>query len=237
MDTLAQMRDAEGSVFQNWGNESFLVNKNYPKTRFSARISQLSATVIKELLADSEFSVNTENAMSADPQQEKFKAIREEFLAQWGALGTQWGINRTMAQIHALMMISAAPLSTDDVMEELAISRGNAHSNLKELVAWGLLRSVMVKGERREYFEGEKDVWKIFTIVARERKRREIDPALMVLRRCSEESEGIEGAEGEEFHRQMRELEEFVQFATKMADRVSSMKHGFAIQLATKLLG
>ena len=168
---------------------------------------------------------------------DKLTQAREEFVAQWGALGTQWGINRTMAQIHALLMTAPEPLSTDEVMEELQISRGNAHTNLKELVAWGLVRIVVRKGERREFFEGEKDVWTIFTIVARERKRREIDPALGVLRRCAEESKGIDTAEGRAFFEQMRQLEEFVEFASKMSDRISSMKHGFAVQMATKILG
>jgi DNA-binding transcriptional regulator GbsR (MarR family) len=134
-------------------------------------------------------------------------------------------------------MTSVEPMSTDEVMEALEISRGNAHANLKELVAWGLLRVVVRKGERREYFEAEKDVWRIFTVVARERKRREIDPALEVVRRCAEESRGIATPEGRAFHEQMRQLEEFVEFASRMADRVAMMKHGFAIQMAAKLLG
>lgn len=170
-------------------------------------------------------------------QADKLKKARDGFVTQWGALGSQWGINRTMAQLHALLMTSPAPLSTDDVMEQLEISRGNAHTNLKELVSWGLVRSVVKKGERREYFEAEKDVWKIFTIVARERKRREIDPTLTLLHEFVEESKDIESAEGRAFHDQIRQLEEFVGFASKVADRISGMKHGFAVQLAAKLLG
>ncbi|HSP42349.1 MAG TPA: MarR family transcriptional regulator, partial [Luteolibacter sp.] len=138
---------------------------------------------------------------------ERLKELRDQFVAQWGAMGTQWGINRTMAQIHALLMTAPDAMTTDEVMEELEISRGNAHGNLKELVAWGLVRIVLRKGERREYFEAEKDVWKIFTTVARERKRREIDPALTVLRHCAEESAGIRSAEGKAFHEQMKQLE------------------------------
>lgn len=173
--------------------------------------------------------------MSAEP--DKLKRARDEFVAQWGALGTQWGINRTMAQIHALLITAPEALSTDDVMEELEISRGNAHTNLKELVAWGLIRTVVKKGDRKEYFEAEKDVWQMFIIIARERKRREIEPAVNILHKCAEESRDIRTPEGKTFHEQMRQLEEFVGFASKMADRVSSMKHGFAIQMATKLLG
>jgi DNA-binding transcriptional regulator GbsR (MarR family) len=168
---------------------------------------------------------------------DQLKQARDEFVAQWGAMGTQWGINRTMAQIHALLMTVPGSLSTDEVMEQLAISRGNAHGNLKELVAWGLVRVVVRKGERREYFEAEKDVWKIFTTVARERKRREIEPALAVLRKCAEASEGIETEEGRAFYQQMRQLEEFVEFASTMADRIAGMKHTLALQLAAKVLG
>ncbi len=167
----------------------------------------------------------------------RLKEARDQFVAQWGALGTQWGINRTMAQIHALLMVTPGSLSTDEVMEVLEISRGNAHTNLKELVSWGLLRIVVRKGDRKEYFEAEKDVWKIFTTVARERKRREIEPALGVLRQCAEESKEMKSAEGKQFHEQMRQLEEFVGFASKVADKVGGMKHGFAVQLAAKLLG
>jgi DNA-binding transcriptional regulator GbsR (MarR family) len=168
---------------------------------------------------------------------ERLKTTRDEFVAQWGALGTQWGINRTMAQIHALLMTVPQPLSTDEVMDELKISRGNAHTNLKELVAWGLVRVVLRKGERREFFEAEKDVWKIFTTVARERKRREIDPALAVLRKCAEDSRNIDTEEGRAFCQQMRQLEEFVEFASTMADRVAGMKHGLALQMAAKIFG
>jgi DNA-binding transcriptional regulator GbsR (MarR family) len=185
-------------------------------------------------LAVPEFSVFIENVSR---ESEKLKQARDEFVGQWGALGTQWGINRTMAQIHALLMTAPQPLTTDEVMEELEISRGNAHSNLKELVAWGLLRSVVKKGERREFFEAEKDVWQIFTIVARERKRREIEPALAILSKCAEESRDIQTPDGKAFYEQMRALEDFVGFASKMSDRISSMKHGFALQMAAKLLG
>jgi len=168
---------------------------------------------------------------------QQLKQARDEFVAQWGAMGSQWGINRTMAQIHALLMISPAPLSTDDVMEELEISRGNAHTNLKELVAWGLVRGVVKKGERRDYFEAEKDVWKMFTTITRERKKREIQPALSVLTHCAETTEGLDSPEAKAFYNQIRQLEEFLGFASKIADRVGSMKHTVALQVAAKLLG
>ena len=167
----------------------------------------------------------------------KLAEIREEFVAQWGVTGIQWGINRTMAQIHAFLMISAEPMSTDEVMEALEISRGNAHTNLKDLVGWGLIRIVTKKGERKEFFEAEKGVWEMFRRITVERKRREIDPALAVLQRCKAESEGMEGRDAVAFHEQMKELEEFVSFASKMGDRVAAMQHGKAMQLAFRLFG
>lgn len=167
-------------------------------------------------------------------EQEALEKIREDFVTQWGVMGAQWGINRTMAQIHALLMTSLEVMSTDEVMEALSISRGNAHTNLKDLVGWGLVRIVTKKGERKEFFEAEKDVWEIFRRVARERKRREIDPALQTLRSCQAATEEMKSEEGKAFHEQMGQLEDFVSFASKMGDRVASMKHGKAIQLAMK---
>ncbi|MDB4572060.1 transcriptional regulator, partial [Akkermansiaceae bacterium] len=125
-------------------------------------------------------------------------------------------------------------MSTDEVMETLEISRGNAHTNLKDLVSWGLIRIVTKKGERKEFFEAEKDVWEIFRRVARERKRREIEPALETLRNCKAASEGMKSPEGRAFHEQMDQLEDFVSFASRMGDRVASMQHGKAIKLAMK---
>jgi DNA-binding transcriptional regulator GbsR (MarR family) len=128
-------------------------------------------------------------------------------------------------------------MCTDEVMGELEVSRGNAHTNLKELVNWGLVRMVVIKGDRRDFYEAEKDVWQIFTIIARERKRREIEPALALLNKCAAETKGLKGEEAKAFHNQMKQLEEFVGFASKMSDRVSSMRHGLAMQLAAKILG
>jgi DNA-binding transcriptional regulator GbsR (MarR family) len=131
-------------------------------------------------------------------------------------------------------MTASNVMSTDEVMETLEISRGNAHTNLKDLVSWGLIRIVTKKGERKEFFEAEKDVWEIFRRVARERKRREIEPALETLRNCKAASEDMKSLEGRAFHDQMDQLEDFVSFASRMGDRVASMQHGKAIKLAMK---
>ena len=136
-----------------------------------------------------------------------------------------------------LQDVTADAMSTDEVMEALAISRGNAHTNLKELVGWGLLRIVTKKGERKEYFEAEKDVWEIFRRIVEQRKRRELDPALQVVSGCAERTKGMKTKEGKAFHEQMEQLTEFVSFASKMGDRVGSLPHGKAMQLAMKLFG
>lgn len=162
--------------------------------------------------------------------------IKDDFIAQWGAFGSQWGINRTMAQIHALLMVVPDALSTDEVMENLTISRGNAHSNLKELVNWGLVRIIVKKGERREFFEAEKDVWKIFITILRERQRREIDPALELLRSCHDEAKDLKGIGAEAFRNQVKELETFVGFARGVGRKVDKLSYGPAMKLAAKLL-
>src|SRR6187399_2567614 len=142
--------------------------------------------------------------MSKDPDKNPLQASRDEFVTQWGAMGSAWGINRTMAQIHALLITSQQPLTTDEIMEDLQISRGNAHGNLRELVSWGLVRSVVRKGERKEYFEAEKHVWKMFCIIVRERKRREIRPAINVLKDCIDRADGLRSAEARAFTAQTK---------------------------------
>ena len=115
----------------------------------------------------------------------KLSEARQQFIASWGAFGTHWGINRTMAQVHALLLISPDPLTQDDVMEQLSVSRGNANMNIRELIDWGLVDRVIVPGERKEYFSAEKDIWKVATQIVKERKKRELDPMLKLINQLS----------------------------------------------------
>src|SRR5215213_1914157 len=101
----------------------------------------------------------------------KLKEAKKGFIQTWARLGGEWGINRTMAQVHALLLATDRSLSTDDVMEELQISRGNANTNLRELMNWNLVYREMVPGERKEYFRAEKDIWEVAKRIARERKK------------------------------------------------------------------
>lgn len=109
-----------------------------------------------------------------------------KFIEAWGKLGSEWGINRTMAQVHALLMVSPEALTTEDVMAELSISRGNANMTLRDLIDWGLVEKQHKTGERKEFFYAEKDTWVIARRVAEERKKRELDPVLKILAQLTE---------------------------------------------------
>ena len=119
----------------------------------------------------------------------KITEAKQQFISSWGAFGTHWGINRTMAQIHALLLISSEPLTQDDIMEELNISRGNTNMNIRELIDWGLVERVILSGERKEFFSAEKDIWKVVRQIVKERKKRELEPMLKLL----DQLENVEG--------------------------------------------
>lgn len=122
-------------------------------------------------------------ATKATPE-EQLQVAQDLFIRRWGEMGATWGINRTMAEIHALLYVTGQPLCTDDVMERLFISRGNASMSLRALCDWGIIRRSHRLGERREYFESLGDVWEIFSLIAAERKRREMDPVLETIKQA-----------------------------------------------------
>lgn len=117
----------------------------------------------------------------------------QKFVLHWGEMGTRWGVNRTVAQIHALLYLAERPLSADDIVETLGVARSNVSNSLKELQSWKLVRITHVRGDRRDHFVALQDVWEIFRVILEERKRREIDPTLSVLRECA-----IEGSQDEQ---------------------------------------
>lgn len=119
----------------------------------------------------------------------KLIEAKQHFISSWGAFGTHWGINRTMAQIHALLLVSPDPLTQDDMMNELNISRGNVNMNIRELINWGLVERVLLTGERKEFFTAEKDIWKVVKQIVKERKKRELEPMLHLL----DKLENVEG--------------------------------------------
>src|SRR5437762_4238600 len=119
----------------------------------------------------------------------KLTEAKQQFISSWGAFGTHWGINRTMAQIHALLLVSPDPVTQDDIMEELNISRGNTNMNIRELINWGLVERVILPGERKEFFTAEKDIWKVVKQIVKERKKRELEPMMQLL----DKLEDVEG--------------------------------------------
>ncbi len=143
---------------------------------------------------------------------------KAQFISSWGAFGTQWGINRTMAQIHALLLVSPEPITQDDIMEQLSISRGNVNMNTRDLIDWGLVERVLIPGERKEFFTAEKDIWKVSTQIIKERKKRELDPMLKLLSQL----ENIDGDKKDKDVKQFMDtvggIKKFVGQADKVLD-------------------
>jgi DNA-binding transcriptional regulator GbsR (MarR family) len=110
--------------------------------------------------------------------------VQQKFILHWGEMGTRWGVNRTVAQVHALLYIAPRPLNADDIVETLDVARSNVSTSLKELQGWGIVRLVHVVGDKRDHFESMKDVWEMFRVVMDERKKREFDPTMRMLHEC-----------------------------------------------------
>ena len=163
----------------------------------------------------------------------KYSEAKEKYIQAWGTLGSSWGINRTMAQIHALLMVTTAPLSAEEIMEELTISRGNANMNLRALMDWGLAEKVLVSGERKEFFKAEKDIMKISVQVAKERKRRELDPILKLLNEISE----VEGEtnDAKEFKKVTKDLLKFANQTDSVLDLYIKSNQNWFFKILGKL--
>ena len=147
----------------------------------------------------------------------ELKEAREQFLQSWGVLGAQWGINRTMAQIHALLLISPEPLSAEDIMEQLQISRGNANMNVRDLMDWRLVEKILKPGERKEFFSAEKDIWKVAMRIIKERKRRELDPMIKLMDDLKQLEEK-DSAEAKTFISTITQIQKFAKHADKGLD-------------------
>jgi len=148
--------------------------------------------------------------------------VAQKFILHWGEMGTRWGINRTVAQVHALLFLSPTPVPADEISTTLAVARSNVSTCLRELQGWGIVRVVHVLGDRRDHFESIKDVWEIFRIVSEERKRREIDPTLRVLAECVADSNAT--PQGDPYTRERLEsMLEFLTIMTGLFDEVLRM--------------
>ena len=161
--------------------------------------------------------------------------VAQKFILHWGEMGTRWGINRTVAQVHALLFLSPRPLPAEEIAETLAVARSNVSTSLRELQGWRIVRVVHELGDRRDHFESVKDVWEIFRIVSEERKRREIDPTLRVLDECVQEVKA--NPQGDPYTRErLTDMLEFLLTMTGLFEEVIRMPAG-ALKGVAKLRG
>jgi DNA-binding transcriptional regulator GbsR (MarR family) len=145
---------------------------------------------------------------------------KQKFIDTWGSLGSEWGINRSVAQVQALLLVSTEPISTDDIMQTLTISRGNANMSLRQLLDYGIIYKKVYAGDRKEYFVAEKEVWKWAVKIAMMRKQKEIDPVMTVLQELKEETQQDKTAEGKEFNKTVNDIEAFTKQLSTLADKI-----------------
>jgi DNA-binding transcriptional regulator GbsR (MarR family) len=162
----------------------------------------------------------------------------ERFVLHWGEMGSQWGVNRSVSQIHALLFLSERPLNTDEIVDTLKLARSNVSNSIKELLAWNLIHRVPVRGDRREHFQAETDIWEMFLRIAAGRKEREVDPVIAVLRSCTADAER-DGAVSPIARERLNDMLAFVEMMGGWyAQMLSAPKPQIAtaIKLGTKIL-
>jgi DNA-binding transcriptional regulator GbsR (MarR family) len=165
----------------------------------------------------------------------EYKEAKDKFISTWGALGSLWGINKAMAQIHALLFISPKPLSMEDIMEELEISRGNTSMNLRGLLDWGIVHKVNIPGERKEFFTSEKDVTELSRQIAKERSRRELQPTIKVLKEVSSiKDDGSEKTK--ELIKQTKAMHDLADTADTMLNRIVNQEQNWITKTLVKFL-
>ncbi|HMO31797.1 MAG TPA: MarR family transcriptional regulator [Lacibacter sp.] len=165
----------------------------------------------------------------------KLSEAQQQFISTWGAMGTHWGINRTMAQVHALLLISPDPLTQDDIMARLNISRGNVNMNTRELIDWGLVDRVLIPGERKEFFTAEKDIFKVATQIVKERKRRELDPMMKLMDQLSKVEGDKKDKEVKTFLDTISGIKKFGAHANNMLDALVKSDENWFLSTFMKL--
>ena len=152
----------------------------------------------------------------------KLSPVQQKFVLHWGEMGTRWGINRTVAQIHALLYLAPKPLNAEEIAETLDVARSNVSNSLRELQSWRIVKLVHVLGDKRDHFESMKNVWEMFRIVLDERKRREIDPTIAILDECIAEAAQAKETDKNTEER-LRELHRFFQTTTAWYTQVAKL--------------
>jgi len=166
----------------------------------------------------------------------KFNEAKDQFISTWGALGTNWGINGTMARIHALLLTSAEPLSTEDIMEQLKISRGNANMNLRALIDWELVFKVIISGERKEFFRAEKDIYKVFLRILRERRKRELQPVIVALSSMRAVDPSDQSERAKELRKVLGDIEDFTKRADNISEKIIKAEENKLLSTLLKVL-
>ena len=159
---------------------------------------------------------------------------KEKFIQSWGALGSSWGINRTMAQIHALLLIAQEAMSADQIMEELMISRGNANMNIRALIDWGLVYKELKPGERKEFFVAEKDMWEVVKSIIAQRKKKELEPMIKVLDELSSIED--DSPQTEEFINVIRDIKLFSSKADSTLDSLMKADSNWFVGTFMKMI-
>jgi DNA-binding transcriptional regulator GbsR (MarR family) len=155
----------------------------------------------------------------------KLDPITEKFVLHWGEMGTRWGVNRTVAQIHALLYLSPEPLNAEEIASTLSVARSNVSTSLHELESWGIVKAIHLLGDRREHYQAGKDVWEMARVIMDERKRREIDPTVSLLRECVRDLDG-KGPSEAEIRERLKSMLEFVEMLTSLYSQVSALRTG-----------
>lgn len=163
----------------------------------------------------------------------ELEQAKQQFIQLWGNFGTQWGINRSMAQVHAILLSSPKALCTEEIMEKLQISRGNSNMNVRELISWNLIYKESILGDRREYFRAEKDMWEVAKRIVRERKRREIEPLIQHLDQLNQ----IEGEDSDEKKEFQETLDGIHRLVTKLDSLSNSVMKAEEHAFFGKILG
>lgn len=164
----------------------------------------------------------------------ELQQAREKFYQTWGTMGSSWGINRTMAQIHAFLLVNEQPVTAEDIMSELQISRGNANMNIRTLISWGLVQRELKVGERKEYFVAEKDIWKISRLIARERRKKELEPALQALEELRNFKDNT--TEGKQFRSRMGDIHSIATSVDNLLNRFINSNDNWILKMITYLV-
>jgi len=154
----------------------------------------------------------------------------QQFILHWGEMGTKWGINRTVAQIHALLFTSEEPLNAEQICDMLGVARSNVSNSLRELQNWGIVKVVHIPGDRRDHFESMKDVYEMFRVIAAERKKREVDPTLLMLRNCAEEAGGSKAKTDTYAKERLGDLLEFFELVSTFYDQMNRLPTKSAVK-------